>query len=325
MSTKKSNFIMTVDGPVRDTQFGFCHSHEHLFIAEGQSAKVNPALRIDSFSKTLAELELYRKAGGRSIVDAQPVGCGRMADLLVRASRESEVRIVAATGFHKLTFYPSDHWIHSFSADQLAQLFQTELENGMYLDGDSSIPSQRIPALPGVIKTASDLEGITPKYRKLFEAAAWAARQTGTPILSHTEMGKAALDQIRLFLDYGLPAESIIICHLDRTLMDLDYQLRVAASGVYLEFDTIGRFKYHSDEKEVDFIVKLVERGYEDRILLGLDVTRERMKNYGGNLGLDYIAVSFLPMLKKAGLPDEVIAKFTIHNPAQAFQKVKTT
>lgn len=324
MMNQQNDLIMTVSGPIADTQLGFCHSHEHLFIRNGQSAKVNAALRIDSFKDTLAELLLYKRAGGQSIIDAQPLGCGRMAELLFRASVESKINVIASTGFHKLTFYPADHWIHTLDENKLADLFQDELENGMYTDGDMAIPAKRISAKPGIIKTASDIVGITSKYRKPFEAAAIAAKQTGTPILSHTEMGKAALEQIRFFFDYGLPADSLIICHLDRTLDDYDYQRQVAETGVFLELDTIGRFKYHSDEEEVKFILKLVEDGFADQILLGLDVTRERMRSYGGSIGLDYLMNSFIPLLKRAGLGDEVITKFLIQNPARAFHYQKS-
>ncbi len=313
------NWIMTVTGPIPKTQLGFCHSHEHLFIADGQVVNVNPALRIDSLEKTIAELVLFKQIGGRSIVDAQPVGCGRMAALLSRASKVSGVNVIAATGFHKLIYYPKDHWIRTLDELKLEHLFSSEFQTGMYMDGDDCFPTKQTKAKPGVIKTASGEEGMTAEYHRLFTAAAIAAKRTGFPILSHTEMGKAAMDQIRLFLDFGLSPTSIILCHLDRDLGDFNYHRQVAETGVYLEYDTIGRPKYHSDEAEVEHILKMVEYGYGDQILLGLDVTRERMKSYGGALGLDYLATQFIPMLKKKGLTDEVIAKFTIHNPAKAF------
>jgi predicted metal-dependent phosphotriesterase family hydrolase len=310
--------IMTVSGPIPPTTLGFCHSHEHLFIADGQSAKVNPALRIDSLEKTIAELEVFKRIGGKCIVDAQPVGCGRMADLLFLASEASGVKIIAATGFHKLGFYPEDHWIRHMSEFKLAELFSSEFAMGMYVNGDHCFPTKRTKAKPGIIKAASDVDGITVEYRKLFAAAAMASIQTGLPILCHTEKGTSAMEQIRLFLDFGLPASSLIVCHLDRFIEDFQYHRQVAETGVYLEYDTIGRLKYHSDEGEAEHIFKMVECGYEDQILLGLDVTRERMKSYGGALGIDHLIVEFLPILKKAGLTNEVINKFMIHNPAKA-------
>lgn len=39
----------------------------------------------------------------------------------------------------------------------------------------------------------------------------------------------------------------------------------IAATGAYLEYDTVGRFKYHSDEDEARLIVHMLSRGYGDR------------------------------------------------------------
>ena len=321
MQSQSENLIMTINGYIFNTQLGFCHSHEHLFIDEGQSSRLVPSLRLDSLEDTVKELNLFKNYGGASIVDAQPIGCGRNASNLQIAYSETGVNIIASTGFHKLIFYPQSHWIHSMSEDQLSDLFIDEIMNGMYIHCDNDAPSssQRSPIKPGIIKTASDINGPIDQYEKYFFAAANASRLTGLPILSHTEMGKGSLEQISLFTDNGVLADSIILCHIDRNLDDFDYQLEVAKTGVFLELDTIGRFKYHSDEEEAAFIIKMVSHGYEDKILLGLDCTRERMKSYGNAIGLDYLITTFLPLLKAYGLKDEIIKKFMIYNPAKAF------
>lgn len=319
MSDSSDCLIQTVKSYIPSFRLGFCQSHEHLFIADGQSAKLVPSLRIDDFDKTVSELNTYKNFGGTSIVDAQPVGCGRIAECLYRASVLTRINIIASTGFHKLAFYPENHWIHTMNEFELLHIFKSEIEFGMYINCDNTLPLQRIPSKAGVIKTASDINGPTGEYLKLFNAAAKASNSTGVPILSHTEMGKGALEQIQLFTDNDVPADSIILCHIDRTLDDIAYRLEVAKTGVYIELDTIGRFKYHSDEDEAKFILKLVEDGYEDKILLSLDSTRERMKSYGGSLGLDYILAEFIPLLKNFGITDAQISKFTVHNPAKAF------
>ncbi len=306
---------------MENNSLGFCQSHEHLFIAEGQPAKVNPALKLDDFNKTLEELRFYKRAGGMSLVDAQPVGCGRMADYLYAASVESGINIIASTGFQKLIFYPENHWIYTFSEEQLADIFIAELTAGMYVNADNGIPKQTIGSLAGVIKTASDKDGITGKYKTLFAAAAKASVSTGTPVISHTEMGTGGLEQAELFLSSGIPADSIILCHLDRNLGKREQCTSVAEKGVFLEFDTIGRDKYHSDEDEMRFLAEMVSKGFEDRILLGLDTTRDRFKSYGGGLGLDFLMQSFLPRLRQYGLGEETIEKFMIKNPAKAFSK----
>ncbi|WP_010270793.1 phosphotriesterase family protein [Paenibacillus senegalensis] len=320
---RSSQAIVTVTGPITPEQMGFCHSHEHLFLKKGQSAKIDPALQIDDYDKTIQELRLFQEVGGSTIVEAQPVGSGRHSRWLAAASRETGVQIVASTGFHKLVFYPEDHWIHSADVDELTQLFIDELQQGMYADGEEAWPQDQIPAKAGIIKTASDFQGVGGRYYRLFKAAAQAAIAAKAPIMSHTEMGRAALDQIKLYTDFGLEPDQLILCHLDREMENADYMLHVASTGVYLELDTIGRFKYHSDEEEIELILKLIEAGYENQLLLSLDTTRKRLKSYGGELGLDYMARTFLPKLEQGGVTQAIIRKMMYDNPAKAFSRRK--
>ncbi|GIP34929.1 hypothetical protein J2TS4_41390 [Paenibacillus sp. J2TS4] len=282
---------------------------------------MDPALQIDDYDKTIQELNLFKEIGGATIVEAQPVGSGRHSRWLAAASQQTGVQIVASTGFHKLVFYPDDHWIHTTDADKLTELFIDELQNGMYADGEEAWPQEQITAKAGIIKTASDFQGVGGRYYRLFKAAAQAAIAAKAPIMSHTEMGRAALDQIKLYTDFGLEPDRLIICHLDREMENAEYMLHVASTGVYLELDTIGRFKYHSDEEEVELITRLIEAGYENQILLSLDTTRKRLKSYGGELGLDYLARTFLPKLEKGGVPKALIHKIMYDNPAKAFSK----
>ncbi|WP_084552161.1 phosphotriesterase family protein [Bacillus cihuensis] len=313
--------ITTVTGQIASEEIGFCHSHEHLFLKKGPSSEIDSSLQIDDFDKTTQELNLFKAVGGTTVVDAQPIGSGRHSQWLMAASQQTGIQIVASTGFHKLMFYSENHWIRTADVDTLTELFIDELENGMYADGEDAWPVEKIVARAGIIKTAADFEGVGGQYYRLFKAASQAAVATGTPIMSHTELGYGALDQIKLFTDLGVAPSQLIICHLDRKMDNVDYMLHVASTGVYLELDTIGRFKYHSDDEEVELIIKLIEAGYENQILLGLDSTRKRLRSYGGELGLDYLVKSFLPRLEYSGVSKALIRKFIHENPAKAFSK----
>ncbi|MED4599222.1 TatD family hydrolase [Paenibacillus validus] len=311
--------IHTVLGPIHNEQLGFCHSHEHLFIADGQPARVNAALRIDDIALTIQELLLFKEVGGRSLVDAQPLGCGRMEKSLVLAAQETDTHIVASTGFHKMIFYPSEHWIHTYDEAALYEVFVHELTVGMYTGTDRGEPNDFIDAQAGVIKTAIDEERIQDPEKKWFRAAARAAVETGAPLLCHTESCVQAVQLVDLYRTEGVPANQIIVCHLDRNLGQLEIHKQLADLGVYLEYDTIGRYKYHSDEEEADLIRHMVESGYEDLILLGLDTTRHRLRSYGGTIGLDHLSRRFLPLLQQYGVPEAAVRKMMVHNPAQAF------
>src|SRR5690606_37353508 len=135
-----------------------------------------------------------------------------------------------------------------------------EITLGMFVDhvnGDE-IPSKRGRAKAGIIKTASDgrdirhKEGELPVYKKLITAAGKAAFLTGAPVITYMEMGRGAESQLEILTSQGIDPSRIIMSHLDRVFTNdmKDYQLQVAKSGVYLQFDTIGRYKYHDDKRE---------------------------------------------------------------------------
>lgn len=316
-SKNATRIVETVLGPIDARQLGFCQVHEHLFIESGFPETVVSSLRIDDYCLTVAELHAYRKAGGQSLVDAQPVGCGRMARNLSLASEETGVNIIGSTGFHKLVFYPHHHWIHTARCRDLAELFKDELKRGMYCDGNESWPRKQTSSRAGVIKVATDSEGMTAEYRKLFQAAASTGYDTSIPVICHTEMGSGALDQIEFLNKCGIPSDRIIVCHLDRTL-DLPYHKEVASTGVFLEYDTIGRPRYHCDEEEIELIISMLEAGFERQLLLSLDTTRERFAAYGGRIGLDYLLDSFIPQLMAGGVSSSTVHMLTVENPAAA-------
>jgi phosphotriesterase-related protein len=251
-------------------------------------------------------------------VDAQPVGCGRMADYLVQASRKSGVNIIASTGFHKRMFYNENHWLFKKKTDELSRLFMDEILYGMYIDGDNEQPLLRIGARAGIIKTAVEGNGVDEKYKKLFTAAAEASIQTGAPIMCHLDNRKDAISVVHFLTSLRVPASNIILCHLDRAFYDPAFHIEIVRAGVYLEYDTIGRFKYHSDEKEIELLMGLIDSGYASQILLGLDTTNQRLSSYGGAIGLDYILNEFIDKMLKAGISSHSINSFTLDNPVKA-------
>lgn len=314
----RDGLVQTVLGefPVRD--LGACQAHEHLFLRAGTPSRLNADLLLDDYDKTLQELQAYRMAGGASLVDAQPVGCGRMPEWLERVSRDSGVSVIASTGFHRPFMYAADHWIHSASGEKISALFTQELQTGMYRDGDEAWPEQQGLARAGLIKAAAGPEGISGRWGTLFEAAAEAARKTGVPVMCHTEGGRGGLGILRFFSDRGVPPQQLILCHLDRVPDNAAAMMEVAEAGAWLELDTIGRFKYHSDEAELEMIRHLHEHGCGERILLGLDTTRARMRSYGGGIGLDYIHRQFFPFTRQNGFPDSLLMRMLVENPARA-------
>ena len=315
--------ITSVTGELAPNELGYCQCHEHLFIRKGQPATVNSALCMDNYNSTVQELNMYLQHGGLSIVDAQPLGSGRMTENLVQASRETGVQIIASTGFHRPAFYSKTHWLYKIDQDKFINILIDEIETGMYINTDFNYPVEQITAKAGIIKTAFEKGPQTAFLSNLLQAAGTVSLHTGVPVMCHTDQGEAALEVVEILCNTGIPASSIIICHLDRKTNNPEYHREVAKTGVFLEYDTIGRFKYHSDKAEIRLLWEMFNYGYENNLLLGLDTTKERMINYGGSIGLNYILKSFIPLMKQSGFSNSLIKKLTVENPARALQKKK--
>ena len=119
----EQSIITTVTGDIPSQTMGMCQFHEHIMVRRGIPADLNPALCADQIEKSRDEVEGFFQAGGRAIVDAQPIGCGRMPAELVRIAEETGVHIVASTGFHLQSFYPREHWLYTASETCLEDLF----------------------------------------------------------------------------------------------------------------------------------------------------------------------------------------------------------
>ncbi|MEG0108071.1 MAG: phosphotriesterase [Lachnospiraceae bacterium] len=308
--------IMTVLGTLASSKLGFCQCHEHLMLSKGVSFDLNEALLLDSIAKSSSELKRYKAAGGSSVIDAQPCGCNRMPNELVCISKASGVHIIASTGFHKLCFYPKNHWIWHCTLDKLSSLYIQELTTGMYLDGETSFPSISSNYKAGIIKTAIDVEGLSPRYTVLFAAAAAAALETNCSLMIHVEQHADPLPLFHFLTAKGIAPDHLIFCHMDRACTDLKVHLQLLQEGVFLEFDTIGRFKYHSDEQEIELFNQLIHFGYIKQLLFSLDSTRTRLKAYSPDaIGLDYILTTFIPQMKACGITSEQIDFISTRNP----------
>ena len=186
---------------------------------------------------------------------------------------------------------------------------------------------QRSDARAGIIKTAVDSGGIFANkiYEKLHSAAAAAQVETGVPVMCHIETGADAEEVLRFYTDAGVPAQRIWMAHLDRADDDIGRHKAVASAGAYLEYDTIARPKYHSDMHECQLIMDMIAAGYINKLLLGMDSTRERLESYGGKAGLRYLHDVFLPYLKStrctstsAGATESDIQRLMFENPKEA-------
>lgn len=302
--------LQSVLGALSADTLGHFQPHEHLFVSPTPGTDRFPALLVNDLDRSIAEVRRYLAAGGDGFLDAQPIDAGRNAAALKQIAETTGARIVASTGYHLPHFYPADHWLHRESEEQLLARFADELANGCV---------ECRAVRPGAVKAALGREGLDARARVKLAAAARAAAGADVPIVIHTEKGIGGVEAVELCRSLGVEARRILVCHVDRQAEDFAPHDAIAATGCMLEYDTIGRFKYHDDASEIRLLRHMIDGGHLHQLLLSLDTTNQRLSSYGGEIGLDYLLTTFLPALRAAGFREDEISALTVENPRRIF------
>jgi predicted metal-dependent phosphotriesterase family hydrolase len=311
--------IRTVLGDIAPTDLGVCYAHEHLIIDDSYTTHLHPEFRLDSVKNAAAELTAFRVAGGRAMVDSMPCGGGRNVLKLAEISRISGVHILCPTGLHLAKYYPPGHWSGRIAEDELSELFVTEIQQGIDANDCGGPTVRRTSHRAGLIKVAGGLDHLSDAERRNFRAAAAAHRATGAPILTHTEQGTAALEQIEMLRDGQVDPAHIVLSHTDRK-PDRAYHREIWSTGVRTEFDSAFRWKAGQGNPTRDLVLYAFEQGFGDRILLGMDAARATYwSSYGGAPGHTYLLTTFSQLLRDSGLRDADLDQIFVTNPRDAF------
>ena len=311
-------FIRTVLGDIDPEDLGVCYAHEHIIIDVSFTINKEADFLINDVEKSTEELIAFRKVGGRAMVDSMPCDCGRNIKKLAEISRRSGVHIVAPTGLHLQKYYDLGHWGQFYKEDQLLQLFVAEIEEGIDKYEYKGPIIGRTEYKAGLIKIASGLDRLSDYEKKIFAVAAETHRRTGCPILTHTEQGTAALEQITFLRDHGVDLAHVVISHTDRR-PDPAYHREILSSGVCVEYDSAFRWRIWQGNPTLELVLELIDE-FPGQIMLGMDAARKTYwRSYGGGPGLTYLLTAFSDEMKQRGLTQQQWERIFIHNPARAY------
>ena len=310
-------FIRTVLGDVPSEEMGLTYSHEHIVIEEGFTTLANPAFILNDTEKISTELKEFYQLGGRTMVDTMPAACGRNVLKLAEVSQNSGVNIIVPTGIHLEIYYPPNHWRYHLSVDELTDLFIKDVTMGIdELDYNSPIV-RRTNHKAGMIKLATGDEKITDHQKKIFEAVVQAHQATGAPILTHTNGGKLALEQVELFAKLGADLNHVVISHVDKN-RDLAFHHDLLQTGVYVEYDSHFRLRMKGDDWTFILLENMLPL-YADQIVLGMDMAKNTYwKSYGGKPGLTYLLTAFKKELIERGL-ENYFGQLFVSNPEKLY------
>lgn len=302
--------IQTVLGPIEPAALGFTLPHEHT-----QIALWHVEHRWDYWQLTrdepliLEELARFKAVGGNGLVDVTLDSIGRDPRWLQGLARASGLHIVMGCGWYRTAYYPAEARIERRSVDDLADELVAEYVDGV---GETGVR-------PGIIgEIGTDKPWLSPAEERVHRAAARASRRTGLAITTHAVLSDVGRAQLRIFEEEGADPGRVIIGHAD-SFPVLDHYLDLIRRGANLEFDFLG-MKFASTERLgegrlIELLCELLARGFADRILLSQDVCHDsQLKRYEGN-GYVYLAETFLPRLRTAGVSDGEIEAMTVTNP----------
>lgn len=310
-------YFRTVLGDRPVSEMGLTYSHEHIVIEDSYVTAKHPEFLLNDVDKISEELSNFYHAGGRTAVDTMPANSGRNILKSAAVSRNSGVHIIVPTGIHLEQYYPKKHWRYSCSEDDLTRLFIADIEEGIDEFDYSGPIIKRTPHKAGLIKLATGEEPFTKHQELIFRAVVNAHLETGAPILTHTNFGRQALEQARLFKKLGAKLAHVVLSHVDRA-KDVDYNRAVLDLGVCAEYDSAFRWKNDVPNYTLQLLEQLLP-DYPDQIVMGMDMAKNAYwKSYGGSPGLNYLIETIPSFLKSKGL-QYYYQKIFFDNPGRLF------
>jgi phosphotriesterase-related protein len=153
--------------------------------------------------------------------------------------------------------------------------------------------------------------------------------RTGLPLSVHLPgWRRYAHEVLDIVAEEGGDVRHTVLCHMNPSGEDFDYQVSVAERGAYIEYDMVGMDYYYadqdvqspSDEENARNIARLVDNGFVDHLLVSQDVFLKMMLTRYGGFGYAYVLRHFVPRLRRHGLQDSEIERLLVGNPRAVFE-----
>jgi phosphotriesterase-related protein len=301
--------VQTMTGAMSSDRLGLTLMHEHVLVdfIGADKAGTHRYDRDEAFRAILPHLERVRTHGCSTLVECTPAYLGRDVVLLKRLSEASGLNIVSNTGYYGAA---NDKHLpaHAFTdtADELAARWTREATVG--IDGTA--------IKPGFMKIGVDEAPLSPVDEKLVRAAGLTNKATGLPIASHTATGAAALAELAVLADLGVPASAFIWVHAQNE-RDSSIHVRVAKAGAWVEFDGVSET---SAARHVELVRHMQSAALLDRVLVSQDAGWYRVGEPGGGQfrGFDSLFTAFVPALLAAGFTNDDVRALLVDNPRRA-------
>ena len=285
---------------------------------------------IDDVDYFIDELNAFKKIGGNALCDCSMAGTRVNLPGVREMSKKTGVNIIYASGLFLANGRPDE----LIGADEktLIAHFEKEISEGM--DGTD--------VKPGFLKVSLATLGpdAMPEENEVraFKAAAKVAAGNGMSVFVHITppvayddildlvdevIAESGIDPGRILImhtDYSFTSQHILfeyVTNFDYTKnINTDYAQKMLEKGVNISIDNWGVASTNiysnlpDDFDRLKGLITLIDRGYEDQIVIGHDEDSPLCRRYTR-------AFEFaIPVLENFGY-DEAIKKITIDNPAR--------
>lgn len=334
---------MTVLGPITPEEMGVTLMHEHLLLdatpwfRQPEAGSLRPAsmqpvsieilglLHNDPFMSldncqlldeevAIEEVRRFRLAGGDTIVDPTCRGIGRDPRALQRISRATGLHVVMGCGYYLQPAHPRH--VRDMTVESIAEEIERDVVDG--LEGVRA----------GIIGEIGISKDFTPEEEKVLRGAARAQKATHVPLQIHLpgweRHGGRVLGALA---EEGADVQRTVLCHMNPSGDDFDYQANLANRGAWLEFDMIGMDYFYadqqaqspSDEENARALRRLRDAGLLGKVLISQDVfIKIQLVRYGGT-GYAHILDYFVPRLRRHGFTEADIETLLVENPRRVF------
>ncbi|MBL7177097.1 MAG: hypothetical protein ISS66_14830 [Desulfobacteraceae bacterium] len=311
--------INSVLGPLDTNDIGFTLMHEHLIVSPAGVYRDYPELLGSNLMERVVDgLKKAKEGGIDTIVDATTLDLGRDIELMAEASRRSGVNIIACSGW----WLDFPRFFQGVSVEQLEELFLREVEEG--------ISGTNIKA--GILKSASDINGVTSNEETVLRAVARAHLKTGVPIMVHSySPGQVGRQQLAVLREEGVDLKRVKMDHSNDTT-DVEYLTWLMEQGCYLGLDRYPGM-ITSSLSRTKTMKALIDAGYADRLCPSHDGTvlrvlaanpiiteEERLRrNPHGYL---YMKEVVFPNLREMGVAEDILNSLCVVGPRNFFEDV---
>lgn len=276
---------------------------------------------LDDEKMAIDEVNYFKKANGKTIVDVTPIGMGWNPQGLVNVSKATGVNIMMGIGYYVASTYKPEMRIEKKSEEDIAEEFMKAIRDGV---GETGIKA-------GIIGEVGCSWPLENGEIKVLRAAGMAQIETGASITIHTGPDEnSPFECIKVLQSVGTDISRVSFGHVERAFSPDAFgpRSRLAEKGCCLVYDWFGREGVYpvsviskkppiNDLTRINQIKELIKEGFLNQIMVSHDVCYKVMLRKFGGSGFDYIPTMTVKQMLDSAMTEKQINTIMIDNPSR--------